>query len=100
MTYNSHLADVCEFLPFQQAQIYPKFGTILSNCLQLRTKYCLDVNSISRTGLVQQDALISALKTGEIYAAGLDVMTPEPIPTNHELTTLNNCGNNEYIYYR
>jgi len=45
----------------------------------------------SRGGLVKQDALIAALKTERIFAAGLDVMTPEPLPSNHELTKLKNC---------
>ena len=30
------------------------------------------------------------LQTGQIRAAGLDVMTPEPLPSTHELTTLPN----------
>ena len=34
-------------------------------------------------GVVNQDALCAALKSGKIAAAGLDVMTPEPIPQNH-----------------
>ena len=29
--------------------------------------------------------------TGEIFGAGLDVMTPEPLPPGHPLTTLPNC---------
>ncbi|OXA37254.1 Glyoxylate reductase/hydroxypyruvate reductase [Folsomia candida] len=49
------------------------------------------VNS-SRGGTVEQDALIKALKTGQIFAAGLDVMTPEPLPVGHELTKLKNCA--------
>lgn len=44
-------------------------------------------------GVVDQDALVHALKTGQIIAAGLDVMTPEPLPADHELTELKNCGN-------
>jgi len=45
----------------------------------------------SRGGIVNQEDLVEALKNKEIFAAGLDVMTPEPLPTNHPLTTLNNC---------
>jgi glyoxylate/hydroxypyruvate reductase len=44
------------------------------------------------TGVVDQNALVHALKTGQITAAGLDVMTPEPLPVDHELTQLKNCG--------
>lgn len=32
-----------------------------------------------------------ALVQGKLFAAGLDVTVPEPIPTNHELLTLPNC---------
>lgn len=42
--------------------------------------------------MLDQDALVNALKTGQIGGAGLDVMTPEPLPPDHELTKLKNCG--------
>ncbi|XP_033109259.1 glyoxylate reductase/hydroxypyruvate reductase-like [Anneissia japonica] len=45
----------------------------------------------SRGGVVQQEDLYHALKTGQIRAAGLDVTTPEPLPTDHKLLTLKNC---------
>lgn len=46
------------------------------------TAYFLNV---SRGGLVNQDALIRALKEKRIRGAGLDVATPEPLPSNHPL---------------
>ncbi len=39
----------------------------------------------ARGGLVDQDALIQALESGQVRAAALDVTDPEPIPTNHPL---------------
>ncbi|XP_044252794.1 glyoxylate reductase/hydroxypyruvate reductase [Tribolium madens] len=45
----------------------------------------------SRGGVVDQDALVRALKDGEIWGAGLDVMTPEPLPLDHPLLGLKNC---------
>lgn len=45
----------------------------------------------SRGGLVNQDDLYEALVKGEIAAAGLDVTTPEPLPTDSPLLTLKNC---------
>ncbi|XP_014239498.1 glyoxylate reductase/hydroxypyruvate reductase-like isoform X2 [Cimex lectularius] len=45
----------------------------------------------SRGGVVDQEALIDALKNGKIRAAGLDVMTPEPLPADHPLLCLDNC---------
>jgi D-2-hydroxyacid dehydrogenase (NADP+) len=47
-----------------------------------RTAYFLNV---SRGGLVDQEALVRALKEGWIRGAGLDVTTPEPLPPEHEL---------------
>lgn len=44
----------------------------------------------SRGGVVQQDDLYEALKNGQIRAAGIDVMTPEPLPKDHKLLTLPN----------
>lgn len=43
---------------------------------------------------MDQDDLYQALASGQIAAAGLDVTTPEPLPTNHPLLTLKNCGKN------
>lgn len=45
----------------------------------------------SRGGLVDQKALYTALINGEIWAAGLDVTDPEPLPSDHELLSLPNC---------
>lgn len=45
-----------------------------------------------RGAVVNQDDLHEALTTGQIRAAGLDVTTPEPLPTDHPLLKLDNCG--------
>ncbi|XP_029021635.1 glyoxylate reductase/hydroxypyruvate reductase [Betta splendens] len=45
----------------------------------------------SRGAVVNQEDLYEALSGGHIAAAGLDVTTPEPLPTNHPLLTLKNC---------
>lgn len=45
----------------------------------------------SRGAVVDQSALVNALTNGDIWAAGLDVMTPEPLPLDHPLFTLKNC---------
>lgn len=48
--------------------------------------------NVARGDIVDQDALYDALKNHRIFAAGLDVMTPEPLPADHPLMTLPNCG--------
>lgn len=53
-------------------------------------KSAIIINS-SRGDVVKQDDLYSALVDGEIAAAGLDVTTPEPLPTDDPLLTLPNC---------
>ncbi|CAH2293576.1 glyoxylate reductase hydroxypyruvate reductase [Pelobates cultripes] len=45
----------------------------------------------SRGPVVNQEDLHDALTSGQIAAAGLDVTTPEPIPTDHPLLSLKNC---------
>lgn len=45
----------------------------------------------SRGGLVNQTDLYQALVNHQIAAAGLDVTSPEPLPTDSPLLTLKNC---------
>lgn len=45
----------------------------------------------ARGGVVDQDALQKALTNGEIFAAGLDVTEPEPLPDDSPLRDLPNC---------
>ncbi|XP_049818297.1 glyoxylate reductase/hydroxypyruvate reductase isoform X2 [Aethina tumida] len=46
--------------------------------------------NIARGEVVDQEALIDALRTGKIFAAGLDVVYPEPLPKDHDLLKLPN----------
>lgn len=47
---------------------------------------------IDSTECIDQEALVEALKTKQIWGAGLDVMVPEPLPVDHPLVSLSNCG--------
>jgi glyoxylate reductase len=42
----------------------------------------------ARGPVVDTDALVSALKDGEIWGAGLDVTDPEPLPASHPLLSI------------
>lgn len=44
----------------------------------------------SRGATVDEEALVEALQTGQIRAAGLDVFVQEPLPADHPLTRLDN----------
>ena len=46
--------------------------------------------NISRGKIVETDALVDALRSGKVRAAGLDVTDPEPLPTDHPLWTMPN----------
>ena len=50
---------------------------------------CIVVN-IARGAIVQTDALISALKSGKLQGAAMDVTDPEPLPEDSELWDLPN----------
>lgn len=44
----------------------------------------------ARGGVLDHDALVDALRDGKIWAAGLDVTEPEPLPRDHPLLSLEN----------
>lgn len=46
--------------------------------------------NISRGKVVDTNALVAALESGKVRAAGLDVTDPEPLPTGHPLWTMSN----------
>jgi D-3-phosphoglycerate dehydrogenase len=46
--------------------------------------------NLARGDLVQTDALVSAIKTGKLAGAALDVFSPEPIPAGHPILSMDN----------
>ena len=58
------------------------FGKMKRNCVFVNT---------ARGQMVDQQALFDALLNGEIFAAGLDVTDPEPLPPSSPLLSLDNC---------
>lgn len=46
--------------------------------------------NISRGKIVDTDALVAALESGKVRAAGLDVTDPEPLPSDHPLWSMSN----------
>jgi phosphoglycerate dehydrogenase-like enzyme len=70
---------------------------VLCASLNMTTRHLLDADAfrafrrgaflvnVARGGLVDQDALVEALRSGQVGGAFLDVTTPEPMPTDHPL---------------
>jgi phosphoglycerate dehydrogenase-like enzyme len=47
--------------------------------------------NVARGAIVDTDALVEALRAGQIGGAALDVTDPEPLPAGHPLWDLDNC---------
>ncbi|MCU0709960.1 MAG: D-glycerate dehydrogenase [Pirellula sp.] len=63
---------------------------IQRDTLALMKRDAILVNT-ARGGVVDQDALYEALRSKQIFAAGLDVTDPEPLPSDSSLRQLDNC---------
>ena len=48
------------------------------------------VFNCARGGIIKESALVEALKSGKVAAAGLDVYEQEPLPEDHEFRNLEN----------
>lgn len=55
--------------------------------------------NVARGGLVDQDALVDALRDGHLSGAGLDVLLDEPLPPDHPLRELDQVVLTPHIGY-
>jgi phosphoglycerate dehydrogenase-like enzyme len=55
-----------------------------------RMKDRVYIINVSRGAIIDTDALVSALRSGKVAGAGLDVTVPEPLPSEHPLWTMPN----------
>ena len=73
------------------APLVPETKHIISKeTLELLKTHAIIVNT-SRGGLIDEPALVEALKSGKLMAAGLDVFENEPIDETHPLCSLENA---------
>ncbi len=54
-------------------------------------KTCAVLVNVARADIVDQDALVAALRAGKIGGAVLDLTDPEPLPADHPLWDVPNC---------
>ncbi len=64
-------------------------GLITREHINMMKPHAFFINT-ARAGLVDEDALVEALKEKRIGGAGLDVFSVEPIPKNHPILSLDN----------
>jgi len=76
ITVHMPLTDDTQYLIDEAALAKTKKGVRLFNC--------------ARGGIIKEAALVAALKSGQVAAAGLDVYEEEPLPADSELRKLPN----------
>lgn len=62
-------------------------------------KHGVVIVNASRGGLINTEDLIDALKSGQVKAAALDVVEPEPLPTDSPLFSMDNVIITNHIAY-
>lgn len=83
---------------FRQADIislhcplFPETENLINkNAIQKMKDGVILINT-SRGPLINEQDLAAALRTGKVYAAGLDVVSTEPIKSDNPLLTVENC---------
>ena len=61
---------------------------IIGEAAFAKMKNGVRIVNCARGGLVDEDALFQAIKSGKVAGAALDVFVKEPVPTDHPLLTL------------
>lgn len=70
--------------------LVPETAGLLDAAALARTKPGAILINIARGGLVDEPALVAALRSGRIAAAGVDVFADEPPPADHPFFALDN----------
>jgi phosphoglycerate dehydrogenase-like enzyme len=92
------LAEVSDILSIHLVLSGSTRGLVDADVLGRLKPSALLINT-SRAGIVDQDALIAALRDGRIAGAGLDVFDTEPLPADHPFRTLPNVLATPHLGY-
>ncbi|KAK0400354.1 hypothetical protein QR680_003461 [Steinernema hermaphroditum] len=84
------LLSVSDFLIVCASSNPDTVGLFNASNLRKMKKDAVLINT-SRGNLVKMDDLAELLSQGHLFAAGLDVTDPEPLPTDHQLFKIKNC---------
>jgi D-3-phosphoglycerate dehydrogenase / 2-oxoglutarate reductase len=74
-------------------------GLVSAACIEAMKPGVILVNT-ARGAIVDESAMIEALKSGQIRHAGLDVFNTEPLPADHPLTKLPNVTLSAHSAFR
>jgi len=74
-------------------------GLVSAACIEAMKTGVILVNT-ARGAIVDEEAMIEALKSGQIRHAGLDVFNTEPLPAGHPLTKLPNVTLSAHSAFR
>lgn len=74
-------------------------GLISRACIEAMKRGVILINT-ARGAIVDEEAMIDALKSGHIRHAGLDVFNIEPLPVDHPLTKLRNVTLSAHSAFR
>ncbi|TDQ00237.1 D-2-hydroxyacid dehydrogenase family protein [Labedaea rhizosphaerae] len=92
------LAEVSDVLSIHLVLAGSTRGLVGADVLGRMKRSALLINT-SRAGVVDQDALIAALRDERIAGAGLDVFDTEPLPADHPFRTLPNVLATPHLGY-
>jgi phosphoglycerate dehydrogenase-like enzyme len=83
------MAALCDFVVITLPLTAKTRGLVNQDVLSAMKNTAVLIN-VGRGGLVDEDALIKALQSGQIAGAGLDVFAQEPLPASSPLWKLDN----------
>ncbi|MFV0503452.1 MAG: D-2-hydroxyacid dehydrogenase [Lachnospirales bacterium] len=76
---------------FLHCPLFPETEEIINKNTIKKMKDGVIIINNSRGQLINEEDLANALNSGKVYAAGLDVVSSEPIKANNPLLTAKNC---------